>query len=366
MKQTRRSGRIAKEFAIVLLGTDTMGKVFLEETTTVVLSRHGAGVVSRYRFSPDEVLTLRLRDSLKEAAVRFVGQIGGEPGRYIHGVAFLDPDLKFWPMEFPPPEPFEPIIQQIALECSMCQAGMNMAQGDIEEDVYSVIGNILHYCEVCGTSTPWKKSESAATPDLSVSLKKPSPEVTVSSLSALTEATRSASRPATLTLESSLYSGTSAVEEFAHLAYVEAAPAVTSATVTLEAPEPANAQPTAQSARPATRPQDIPTRELDANGRPINKRRHVRIRVSFSACVRQRGSRDELVECENVSKGGVCFHSLQKYALNSLIEIAAPFSPGQTALFVHAQIKRIEPLSGGEVFRYGIEYLLLVSTKPFS
>src|SRR5580692_10009135 len=83
MQRKRRSGRIAKELGIVLFGTDTAGKVFSEQTKTVVLSRHGAGIVSRYRFSPDEVLTLRLADSADEAEIRLVGQMGGEQGRYI-------------------------------------------------------------------------------------------------------------------------------------------------------------------------------------------------------------------------------------------------------------------------------------------
>ena len=164
MPRKRRSGRIAKELAIVLLGTDATGKVFSEETNTVVLSRHGAGVVTRYRFSPDELLTLRLPGTAKEAAIRLVGQIGGEPGRYVYGVTFVDPDPDFWPMEFPPPDPFEPASQQIALECSMCQARMDIEQGDIEEDVYSVNGNILRYCDECGTSTPWKKVEGKILP----------------------------------------------------------------------------------------------------------------------------------------------------------------------------------------------------------
>jgi hypothetical protein len=106
MPQKRRSGRITKEIPIVLLGTDATGKVFSEETNTVVLSRHGAGVVTRYRFSPDELLTLRLTGTAKEAAIRLVGQIGGEPGRYVYGVTFVDPDPDFWPMDFPPPDPF--------------------------------------------------------------------------------------------------------------------------------------------------------------------------------------------------------------------------------------------------------------------
>jgi hypothetical protein len=79
--------------------------------------------------------------------------------------------------------------------------------------------------------------------------------------------------------------------------------------------------------------------------------------VSFAACVRDPAHADEVVECENISKGGVCFHSLRKYALDSTIEIAAPFSPGEAALFVPAKVKRIEALSGGQVFRYGVEYI---------
>jgi hypothetical protein len=92
MHRKRRSGRIAKELDIVLLGTDTTGKVFSEETKTVVLSRHGAGVVSRYRFTLDELMTLRLSGSTMEALVRLVGQTGGEPGRYVYGFAFVEPD----------------------------------------------------------------------------------------------------------------------------------------------------------------------------------------------------------------------------------------------------------------------------------
>lgn len=135
------------------------------------------------------------------------------------------------------------------------------------------------------------------------------------------------------------------------MADIHGSPEVTTATAVLQAPEPPK-----QFAPPACKLQDAPARELDANGRRINKRRYVRIRVTFTACVRCPAYPDEIVECENVSKGGVCFHSLRRYALDSLIEVATPFSPGEPSLFVPAQIKRIEPLSGGKVFRYGVEY----------
>jgi len=150
------------------------------------------------------------------------------------------------------------------------------------------------------------------------------------------------------------------------LADIPTSSAVASATAVLQAPEPPIARPVNQAARPAPKPKSVLERELDANGRPVNKRRHVRIRVSFAACVRHQAHADEVVECENVSKGGVCFHSLQQYELDSLIEVAAPFSPGETALFVPARIKRVEPLSGGQVFRYGVEYIKPASAVPAS
>ena len=407
MQRKRRSGRIAKELDIVLLGTDTNGKVFSEQTKTVVLSRHGAGVVTRYRFSPDELLTLRLAGSDREAAVRLVGQIGGEPGRYVYGVTFVDPDPHFWPMEFPPPEAFESVSLSVVLECSMCQARAEMEQGDIEEDVYSATGNILRHCAECGTSTPWKKATAEPPPAPTILPSKPtfgSPDprlhpVPVHAISPakpsfngspallpLVSTRPTLGVPAALFSESfelglsdspanasassaSSYSGASTISEFASLAEIQTSPAAASATAVLSPPEPAatphasrvapsKATPSAAVSSAAT------VRELDANGRPVNKRRHVRIRVSFSACVRHPAHADQVVECENVSKGGVCFHSLQLYELGSLLEIAAPYSPGEKALFVPAQIKRVEPLSGGLVFRYGVEYVKPSSGKP--
>jgi hypothetical protein len=113
----------------------------------------------------------------------------------------------------------------------------------------------------------------------------------------------------------------------------------------------------AQIANPAPTQEAAESRSVDANGRPVNRRRHMRIRVNFNACIRLEKYPDEIVECENISKGGICFHSLQKYELGTMIEVASPFSPGETALFVKGQIRRVEALSGGQVFRYGVEYV---------
>jgi hypothetical protein len=411
MHRKRRSGRIAKELGIVLFGTDTAGKVFSEQTKTVVLSRHGAGIVSRHRFSPDEVLTLRLADTVNVAEIRLVGQMGGEQGRYTYGVAFVDPELHFWPMDFPPPDEFEPPSPRLTLACSRCQTRQNVEPYGIEDDVYSVNGYILRHCVECGTSTPWKKAEGEVLPAATAAPSKipqappevrpsaravphplqgqgkanllvPPPSQPPSTPRPVLGATAPAfaetfefglddphaSLPAD---SSSSYSGASTVSEFASISdlqvsEIQTSPELSSATAVLLAPEP---RPIVASPKMRAQPapaegEALPARELDANRRPVNKRRHVRIRVSFSACVRHPAHADEVVECENVSKGGVCFHSLQQYPLDCSIEVAAPFSPGETALFIPAKIRRVEELGGGLVFRYGVEYIKPFSAKP--
>jgi len=387
MRRLRRSGRIASEVPIVLLGTDTTGKVFSEETKTVVLSRHGAGIVSQYALAPDELLTLRLPGSTEQAEVRLVGNIGGQPGSYIYGVTFVDPDPHFWPVDFPPPEPVERVSQRLALECSLCRTRQNVEQHEIEEDVYSVNGNVLRYCARCGASTPWTKALNEPTPlpdaspaqnypDSPTRLVEQSFEPTFSRppSSGAPAAFRSPvfadlDSPASATPDSA-WSAASALAGLDASSLQQGLPALASATAVLLPPALATAPPAMQSTSaahvaPATTSAQVASpRMLDANGRRVNRRRDMRVRVNFSACLRDPAQGDEIVECENVSKGGLCFRSPRQYSLDSWIEVAAPYSPGELPLFVPAQIKRVEALSDGKASRYGAAYAKRNSARP--
>lgn len=379
MPPKRRSGRIAKEVPILLLGTDTAGKVFAEETKTVVLSRHGAGVVSRYRFAPDEVLTLRLAGSPKEAEVRLVGQIGGETGRYVYGLAFVDPDLEFWPIEFPPPEAFGSAQPRLTLECGSCQSRQLVEHSEIEEDVYSVNGNVLRFCQFCGTSTPWIKAraEAALAESAEATQTRPAsddlpdrhrvPRLGSSNGESLSSkavpvatsaqafarsrlpASEAPGPPATppestaASLRSSAYSA----------AALETIPTAAAETPSRAVGDGREAAPDSSAA--ATTEQ--PHRPTNPQGRPVNRRKHMRVRVNFSACIKEPLGALNMVECANMSKGGLCFHSRKHYLVGSTIEIAAPFFPGAPAIFVRAKIKRVEPLGDGDFFRYGVAYV---------
>ena len=96
----RRSSRIKEEIPITLIGSDTDGKVFLEHTHTILISLHGAGVVSQYKLSPEQEMLIRLQDCDKEAEVRVIGQIGVKQDSFVYGLAFLQAHPNFWGRQF--------------------------------------------------------------------------------------------------------------------------------------------------------------------------------------------------------------------------------------------------------------------------
>ena len=361
MHPKRRSGRIAKQLPIVLLGTDTSGKVFAEETKTVVLSRHGAGVLSKYRLAPDEVLTLRLRGSAKEADVRLVGKIGEESGSSVYGLAFVEPNLEFWQMDFPPPEEFEPGRREISLQCTFCHCQQTVQHDEIEEDVYAVNERVLRFCRTCGISTPWIQTRGDAALESIPAIQATSPApLPASSASQLLPRLVVSSANSVEARGGAVTASLAAPSEFRRSAYSGAAlETVTTALEQIAPPQPERpySEP-AESLSKSLLAKPKPTsRPLDSLGRPVNRRKHLRVRVKFSACVRHPELGEEIVECEDVSKGGLCFRSKRKYAPGTTIEIAAPFSPGEAALFLSAKIQRAEPLGESQFFRYGAAYL---------
>ena len=76
--------------------------MFSEETKTVVLSQHGAGILSYHKLVAEQELTLRVKATNREADVRVGGEIAQEEGRYTYGAAFVDERLDFWGVDFPP------------------------------------------------------------------------------------------------------------------------------------------------------------------------------------------------------------------------------------------------------------------------
>ena len=282
----RRSSRIPKEISILLIGSDMEGKMFSEQAKTVLLSRHGAGIVSEYKLSPEQEMIIRSLETNKEAEVRVVGQLGSVGESYTYGVAFLKQNIDFWGIEFPPVSQSEKEANRVLLQCGSCKAQEMVEQSDLESDVYIVNEGIVRFCKSCGTSTFWKRAGDTAEGE---------------------------------------------------------APAL-------------QAEQNPVAAEPAEKESIDSLTDLRPSLRAENRRKHVRTKVNFKACVRTFTLGDDIVTCEDISRGGLRFKSRKKYSAKTDIEVAAPYSPGSPNIFVRGQIVRIEEVPGEKFFRYGVAY----------
>lgn len=283
----RRSSRIPKEIDILLTGSDIEGKIFSEQSKTVVLSRHGAGILSHYKLSAEQELILRRLDTDKEADVRVVGQLGSDSDIYTYGVAFLDSTNNFWGLKFPPQTETEKKASVVLLECSSCRTRETVEHSDLESDVYLVNEGIVRYCQQCGSSTFWKRA--------------------------------------------------------AEVAEDESAPPQAEQK-TAPAPPPVEETPMlAAAAKRAVRAE--------------NKRKHLRTKVNFKACVRSFAFGDDVVACEDMSRGGLRFKSRKQYLEKFKIEVAVPYSDGGQNIFVPAEIVHVQELKEEKLFRCGVAYL---------
>jgi hypothetical protein len=294
------------------------GRVFSEQTKTVLLSRHGAGIVSEYKLSPEQELVIRNEESRKEAEARVVGQIGSQGGTYIYGVAFLDTKTNFWGLDFPDLSETEKQARQTLLECSSCHSRQIADHSDLASDVMAVNESIVRYCQKCGSSTVWKQPVPDSEPagDLS---------------------------DAPAALERSAFAGPAWMQP------QRLAPAPTLAPVT--PPSPAVDEITKEAPAAAAAAAGVATKEQE------NRRKHARMRVNFKACVRRAGSADDVVVCEDMSRGGLRFKSRRQYLEKMLVEVSVPYSPGDQAIFVPAQIVYVQELPEQKVYRYGVMYL---------
>ena len=275
----RRSTRIREQIPVTLIGSDTEGRVFLEQTHTLLISLHGAGVVSKYKLSPDQEILIRVPDSNKEADVRVIGQMGEHEDLYVYGVTFLQSHINFWDRDFTPLTELEKKITSLTLECSRCQARDSVEHDDLEFDVYAFNDSVVRHCKECGSSTIWRISSARLNEE-----------------------------------------------------------------IVFHEPEPP----------PATREAlaDVPA-ERD---RPDNKRKHRRAKAKFRACIRRPGFEDDIVVCEDVSRGGVRFKSRRAYFVDTPIEIAVPYSPGASSIFSPARILYVQELDQQKYFRCGVAY----------
>ena len=317
----RRSTRIPKELAVLLTGSDMEGRGFSEMTKTVLLSRHGAGIVSTYKLYAEQEVIIRYLDTNKEAVVRVVGRIGDEGETYTYGVAFVDPNMiDFWGIDFPPVSQKEKEERRVLLACTTCGLRETVEHLDVESDVLIINDGIVRYCKECHDSTLWKRAAPAAEEE----------PVLVSA-----------------PVASSKFAGAASTALAAPPAAVVETPAVIPSGFDSVEEPPASAAASSPVASPAA------PAKLE---KPENRRKHTRTRVSYKACIRRSSLDEEVVTCEDMSRGGICFKSRKRYYPNADVDVAVPFAPGGNAIFVPARIVWCVEITPDRQYKCGLAY----------
>ncbi len=325
-QRARRSGRISKQVPVLLMGSDSEGRIFSEVTKTVVLSQHGAGIVSAKKLTAEQELTLRSMVSNRESEIRVVGEIAESEGIHTYGVAFMDESLDFWQAEFPPPPPPEEHPLVLSLECCSCHAPLIVENGDFEFDVCAIHGGLVRHCDNCGLATVWKQTTH------------------MPSLRPVVEA---------------LSSGAMHPPALSAVAVLEPPPAPAEPIAPPRPPVPKSVPQPPPASRPATPLAPAPL---------LERRQRVRAKVNYFACVRSEAFGDDIVACIDMSRGGMSFKTKNFYLVNIPVRIAVPFSPESPqapAIFVPARIASVSDFPNGKLYRCGVEFLTTTASPKY-
>jgi PilZ domain len=104
-------------------------------------------------------------------------------------------------------------------------------------------------------------------------------------------------------------------------------------------------------------PENDGTSGSSVEDRVVPRRNRTRIKARVLACIRRRGFAEEVVVCEDLSKGGISFRSRNQYAENSRVEVAVPFTPGTGAIFVPIRIVFSQAIPSAGLYRHGAAYI---------
>jgi len=91
--------------------------------------------------------------------------------------------------------------------------------------------------------------------------------------------------------------------------------------------------------------------------RVVPRRNRTRVKARVLACIRRRGFAEEVVVCEDLSKGGISFRSRNQYPEGTRVEVAVPFTPGTGAIFVPIRIVFSQAIPTAGLHRHGAAYI---------
>jgi hypothetical protein len=115
-----------------------------------------------------------------------------------------------------------------------------------------------------------------------------------------------------------------------------------------------------QNAEGVTPPRELapPTEEPPSATSQIhftNRRKDRRVRTAITACIRRALFNEEIVTCDDVSRGGIRFRTQKEYLMGGKIEVAVPCTPRTGNIYVLARVAHVRRV--GESFVVGAAFL---------
>jgi hypothetical protein len=243
----------------------------------------------------------------------------------------VDEEEDFWELKFPPPQTWGVDLDG-PMQCESCKQCEIVDQSEVEADVYALSESILRYCIYCGTPTLWRRAPDAVVTPPMHGVHAAS-EMVAANLVPANSGAAGVLGKASAQARVQLASGPKKLVQGARTRLAGAELLVSDSV-----PEPA-----------------LPAAASAVVAKAANRRRDVRTRVNFSACVRL-GESEEIVECANLSRRGFGFRSRKQYPIGGEILVAVPFYEGTPPSFVAGSVRHVTALPNHN-YQYGVMYV---------
>jgi hypothetical protein len=143
---------------IRVYATDFRGKDFVEDSTTVVVNRHGAKIRLSRQLLPQQEIRILSQRTGEEAVFRVISRVGSPVDRYTFwGVECLSSGHNIWGMGFPEPNGDDQLAVRAMLRCPMCGTREKIYLDEPLLESMSELGGLLRGCSRCGHTAVWEQ-----------------------------------------------------------------------------------------------------------------------------------------------------------------------------------------------------------------
>ena len=159
MANDQSASTLTSKLQIEVFGADLDGHQFIEQTRTLTITRDGGTIALANKLAPDSELIVRNPATNEEAVARVVDLIRDDISVHVYGIAFIDPSVNLWQVEFPEVESKKTAV----MECNRCHAVDAVLISDIEMEILESKQTLRRFCDCSNSSTIWKQTDRRVT-----------------------------------------------------------------------------------------------------------------------------------------------------------------------------------------------------------